>query len=471
MSDPHARWTSPQMRQIWDTQTWAQTAMGIWAEVVIRQARRSDHIPPSTVAAYIEAAQKPITDDDLRMAQNCEHTTQHDVAAWLQVYNHRVRTTLGGEDPELAHRGMTGADIAENVAQAQVMRSLELIEQRSVAVLARLAEHIRSGRDSWIVGRTHNLPAQPITVGWRFAVCATEMLRYHWMLHDSLVAGLPTRGIRGAVGTYADMCAEFDESLIPSLTVAMGRLGLHVRGCFAQEAPRSWDLEVATLLLCLCSGVSSLSNTIRLMVGGGLASEQFDTGQIGSSAMPHKRNPRLSERIHALVSVMRGYVAMAAAETGDQWNEGDVSHSATRRVLLPGMFQTADAILGTAVRLLDGLLIDTGRRTEEMQRELPWISTGRILSAMTQVGVSRELAHRVISQAADKAVSAVAFVTLLGEDPRHPLTRAQIERLCNGGPVPLPGPAQQAMQMVLTEIEGLVGQNSVAAKWTPGQVV
>src|SRR5205085_9625588 len=178
-----------------------------------------------------------------------------------------------------------------------------------------------------------------------------------------------------------------------------GELGF--RRMFAsvgQVYPRSLDLDVVAALVQVAAPLSSFCATLRLMAGQELATEGFAPGQVGSSAMPHKMNTRSCERINGLMTVLRGHVTMAAGLAGDQWNEGDVSCSVVRRVVLPDAFFATDGVHQTLLTVLDELGAYPAVISRELDRYLPFLTTTRVLVAAVKAGVGREVAHEAIRE-------------------------------------------------------------------------
>jgi adenylosuccinate lyase len=165
-----------------------------------------------------------------------------------------------------------------------------------------------------------------------------------------------------------------------------------------QVYPRSLDLEVVSALVQLVAGPSSFATTLRLMAGNELVTEGFRPGQVGSSAMPHKMNARSSERINGFRVILNGHLSMAAGLAGEQWNEGDVSCSVVRRVLLPDAFFAADGAFQTLLDVLDGFGAYPSVIERELQRYLPFLATTKVLMAAVRAGVGRETAHEVIKE-------------------------------------------------------------------------
>src|SRR5205823_5364865 len=275
------------------------------------------------------------------------------------------------------------------------------VRVRVVAALARLATLATEQAELVVVGRTHNVPAQATTLGKRFASAGEELLTALNRL-DDLLARYPLRGIKGPVGTGQDQLdlLDGDAARFSELEAAVARhLGFErTLGSVGQVYPRSLDLDVVAALVQLAAGPSSLATSIRLMAGNELVTEGFAAGQVGSSAMPHKMNTRSCERINGLMTVLRGHLTMAAALAGDQWNEGDVSCSVVRRVVLPDAFFATDGVYQTLLTVLDELGAYPAVISRELDRYLPFLATTRVLIAAVKAGVGREVAHEAIRE-------------------------------------------------------------------------
>jgi adenylosuccinate lyase len=369
---------------------------------------------------------------DLSSIDKRERALLHDVKARIEEFN-----GLAGH--ESIHLGMTSRDLTENVEQLQVFRGLELLRVKAVAALARLAERAKKTRDVMITARTHNVPAQPTTFGKRLAMFGDELLVALERL-DSLVARYPARGLKGAVGTQLDQSTLFSGNTARAAKLEqrlMKHLGLkRVFGAVGQVYPRSLDFEVVTSLHQLAAAAGSFSTTVRLMAGLGLMTEGFKKGQVGSSAMPHKVNCRNCERIHGFVTILAGHVTMAAKLAGEQWNEGDVSCSVVRRVVLPDAFFAADGLLETFLTVLDQFEIFPAAIRAENERQLPFLATTTIMMEAVKRGAGRETAHEAIKEhalAASKALREgdgdAALLDRLAGDPRLGLTREQLAKL------------------------------------------
>ena len=297
----------------------------LWLAVARAQKKLGHPITDDQLSSY----EKVKNSVDLNSIDEREKVTRHDVKARIEEFN-----ALAGH--EVIHTGMTSRDLTENIEALQIRLGLELVRDKTVALLARLGEKAAQYSDQPIAGRSHNVPAQITTLGKRFASSAEELL-YGYERLTSLLDRYPMRGLKGPVGTSQDsidLLGSFDKHSNLENEIA-GHLGFNrVLDSTGQVYPRSLDYEVVTTLVQLAASPSSLATSIRLMAGAELVTEGFKAGQVGSSAMPHKMNTRSCERVNGLTVILRGYASMVSELAGNQWNEGDVSCSVVRRVAI-----------------------------------------------------------------------------------------------------------------------------------------
>ena len=420
------RYASQPLRALWSPVNRIVLERRLWVAVLRAQQDLGIAVPAGVVEVY-EAVVDQV---DLESIARRERVTRHDVKARIEEF-----AALAGH--EHIHKGMTSRDLTENVEQLLVRDSLVLVRDRMVAALARLAPLAAENAELVMAGRSHNVAAQATTLGKRFASTGEEVLLALDRLED-LLARYPLRGIKGPVGTAQDQLDLFegDQSKVAVLEAAVARhLGFdHVLGSVGQVYPRSLDLDVVSSLVQAAAGPSSLATTIRLMAGHELVTEGFKAGQVGSSAMPHKMNTRSCERINGLMTVLRGHLTMAAGLAGDQWNEGDVSCSVVRRVVLPDAFFAVDGVYQTLLTVLDELGAYPAVIERELNRYLPFLATTKVLIAAVKAGVGREVAHEAIKEHAvavalemrEKATEGNDLLDRLGADERLRLTRADL---------------------------------------------
>ena len=384
------RYATAPMRAIWSGEGKVKVERELWIAVMKAQKELGISIPDGVIESY-ERVKDQV---DLESIMRRERVTRHDVKARIEEF-----CDLAGH--EHIHKGMTSRDLTENVEQLQVFRALQVIRDKSVAALVKFSQRASETRDIPFTARTHNVAAQVTTVGKRIAMFGEEMLGGFLQLAQ-VIATYPARGLKGAVGTRLDQISLFegDASQARALDAkVVAHLGLPASlDAVGQVYPRSLDFRVISALCDLASGPGDFARTLRLMAGHELASEGFAKGQVGSSAMPHKMNSRSCERINGLHVVLKGYLAMAAGLAGDQWNEGDVSCSVVRRVMLPDAFLAMDGLLETLLTVLNQMEVFEAVVAQELQRYLPFLLTTTVLMEAVKTGAGREEAHEAIKE-------------------------------------------------------------------------
>ena len=463
------RYAAADLAQIWSPEHKIVLERQLWIAVLKAQQDLGVEVPAGVVEAY-EAV---IDRVDLDSIAARERITRHDVKARIEEF-----CALAGH--EHIHKGMTSRDLTENVEQLQVRRSLEVIRDRTVAALARLARLAAEHEATVMAGRSHNVAAQATTLGKRFASIADELLTGLQRVEE-LLARYPLRGIKGPMGTSQDMLDLFDGDAA-KLADLEQRIAAHlgfeqVLTSVGQVYPRSLDFDVVSALVQLVSGPSNLATTIRLMAGIELVTEGFKEGQVGSSAMPHKMNTRSCERVNGLAVIVRGHLSMVSELAGDQWNEGDVSCSVVRRVALPDAFFATDGLFQTFLTVLDEFGAFPAVIQRELDRYLPFLTTTKVLMAAVRNGVGREAAHEAIKEAAVGTALAMRAGQVendvfanLAADERLGLTRLQIEALV-ADPIEFTGAAVAQTQAVVRAVETVAANHPVAAAYAPGAIL
>lgn len=382
------RYATAPMCAIWSQSGRIILERELWIAIMKAQREMGLPISETAIAAY-ERVKETV---DLEAIRQREAVTRHDVKARIEAF-----CELAGH--EEIHKGMTSRDLTENVEQLQVWRSLQLVRLKVIAAMSRLAERAQAWQQVLLTARTHNVAAQPTTVGKRLAMFGEELLQALERF-EHLVNHYAARGLKGAVGTQLDQLHLFDgdASRVAELEAAVARhLGTpQVFSAVGQVYPRSQDHAVVNALYELGSGPASFAKTLRLMAGHELAGEGFAPGQVGSSAMPHKMNSRSCERLNGFHVILRGYLNMTAALAGDQWNEGDVSCSVVRRVALPDSFFAIDGLFETFHTILNQMGINPAVIARENAYYRPFLLTTTVLMAAVKQGKGRETAHEAI---------------------------------------------------------------------------
>ena len=464
------RYASPAITCIWSPEGKIRLERELWIAVMKAQRALGLDIPAEAIAAYENVK------DTINVARimERERVTRHDVKARIDEF-----CELAGH--EHIHKGMTSRDLTENVEQLQIFRSLQQVMVKSVAVLTALARRAVETRDLILTARTHNVAAQTTTFGKRLAMFAEELLGGLTAL-EHLVATYPVRGIKGATGTQLDQINLFggDAQKVAALEQQIAQhLGLPSAFiAVGQVYPRSLDFRVVSSLCDLGSGPGSFAKTMRLMAGHELASEGFAPGQTGSSAMPHKMNSRSCERINGLHAILKGHVTMASALAGDQWNEGDVSCSVVRRVVLPDAFFALDGLLETSLVVLQQMEVYPAVVQRETQRYLPFLLTTTFLMEAVKSGVGRETAHEAIKEHAVAAARGLKDGTLtennlldaIAADGRLGLTRERLAELFHAGAAKT-GAAASQVDAIAGAAQLWLKKHPAAASVKPGEIL
>lgn len=464
------RYASPAMCAIWSPEGKIRLERELWIAVMKAQRSLGVDIPAEAIAAY-EKVKDCI---DVAAIMERERITRHDVKARIDEF-----CALAGH--EHIHKGMTSRDLTENVEQLQIFRSLEQTLTKAVAVLHAFTRRAVETRDLILTARTHNVAAQTTTFGKRLAMFAEELLGGLTAM-EQLIATYPVRGLKGATGTQLDQINLFggDVEKVAALEQSFTQhLGLpNVFTAVGQVYPRSMDFRVVSTLCDLASAPGSFAKTLRLMAGHELASEGFAPGQTGSSAMPHKMNSRSCERINGLHTILKGHVTMAAGLAGDQWNEGDVSCSVVRRVVLPDAFFAIDGLLETMLVVLQQMEVYPAVVQRETQRYLPFLLTTTFLMEAVKQGVGRETAHEAIKEHAIAAARGLRDGTLtdndlldrLAADPRLKLTRERLDELFRIGAART-GAAAEQVDAIAAAAQSWLTKYPSAARIQPGPIL
>ncbi len=464
-----ARYASGELARLWSPEHKVVLERQLWLAVLKAQADLGIEVPAGAVTDY----ERVVDQVDLASIAERERVTRHDVKARIEEFN-----ALAGH--EQVHKGMTSRDLTENVEQLQIKQSLEHVRDRTVALLARLAQLAAEHGELVMAGRSHNVAAQATTLGKRFATAADELLVAFTRLEE-LIARYPLRGIKGPVGTSQDMLDLLggDAAKLADLERRVaGHLGFdHGFTSVGQVYPRSLDYDVLSALVQLAGAPGSLAKTIRLMAGIELVTEGFKEGQVGSSAMPHKMNTRSCERVNGLAVILRGYASMVSELSGDQWNEGDVSCSVVRRVALPDAFFAFDGLVETFLTVLDEFGAFPAVIAAELDRYLPFLGTTKVLMASVRAGVGRETAHEAIKEHAVGSALAMRqgvrenqLLDRLAADERIPLDREGLDALL-ADKLSFTGAAAAQVGEVVARVEQVTARHPEAAKYRPGAIL
>jgi adenylosuccinate lyase len=344
-------------------------------------------VPREAVEAIRERATPPTP----KRVAELEARTQHDVAAFVDAVAEQL-----GEEGRWFHYGLTSSDVIDTALSLQIREAGQLIlaglERALAAVIARAEEH----RRTLTIGRTHGIHAEPTTFGLKLAGWAFALERDRARVARALET-MRVGKLSGAVGTYAAADPEVER-------IACERLGLEPAPSSTQILQRDRHAEVLNALALLAASLERFALEIRHLARTEVreVEEPFGAGQKGSSAMPHKRNPIVSERICGLARVVRG-AAITGLENVALWHERDISHSSAERVVLPDSFLAVDYMLDRFAWLVEGLVIRPERMLENLAVSHRLYFSQRLLLALVESGLSRDGAYRLVQRHAMRA--------------------------------------------------------------------
>jgi adenylosuccinate lyase len=382
------RYTRPEMAAIWSP----QTRFRIWFEIEAHAADAMAElgIIPKAAAAKIWAKGKNAKFDIARI-EDIERETKHDVVAFLTYLAEIV-----GPEARFVHQGMTSSDVLDTCLNVQLVRAADLliadVEKLNVALKRRALEH----KLTPTIGRSHGIHAEPTTFGLKLAYAYAEFDRAKARLKTAR-SEVATCAISGAVGTFAQV----DPRIEAHVAKAMG---LTVEPISTQIIPRDRHAMYFATLGVVAASIERLATEIRHLQRSEVleAEEFFAPGQKGSSAMPHKRNPVLSENLVGLARMVRAYVT-PALENVALWHERDISHSSVERMIGPDATVTLDFALNRLEGIVDNLIVYPDTMRKNLERLGGLVHSQRVLLALTQKGMTREDAYALVQRNAMKA--------------------------------------------------------------------
>ena len=413
------RYGSPEMRSIWSEQTTRRLWRQIWVALA-RVQSRYELVTPEQLRDLEAHAE----DVDLDRSRAIEAEVRHDVMAEVHVY--ASQCPVGGG---IIHFGATSMDVKDNASALQVRQALDLILTRLQAVLTAFAGQIERWADTVCMGYTHLQPAEPTTLGYRLALYAQDLLEdYDELLR--LRDAWRGKGFKGAVGTSASYALLLEGRATPADFEAevMAELGLPAWALANQTYPRRQDWVILNGLAGLSSTVYRFAMDLRVLQHPALGewAEPFGAKQIGSSAMPFKRNPIEAEKLDSLARYLAQLPRVAWDNAAQSLLERTLDDSANRRILLPEAFLTADELLRGLERLAHGLRVNAAAITRALAQYGPFAGIEPLLMRLVQAGADRQVMHSVLREAALQAwekVEAGEENPLLQHLPTHPALR------------------------------------------------
>ena len=400
------RYSRPDMVAIWEP----EARFRIWFEI---EAHATDALAylgvvPKSAAEALWKWWATNPKIDVPAIDAIEAVTKHDVIAFLTWVAEQV-----GDEARFMHQGMTSSDVLDTCLAVQLMRATDLLiadmDKLLAAIKARAMEH----KFTPTIGRSHGIHAEPVTFGLKLAQAYAEFARGRERLVTAR-AEIATCAISGAVGTFANIDPEVEAHVAT-------KLGLAIESISTQVIPRDRHAMYFATLGVIASSIERLATEVRHLQRTEVleAEEYFSPGQKGSSAMPHKRNPILTENLTGLARMVRGYVT-PALENVALWHERDISHSSVERYIGPDATITLDFALGRLTGVIEKLLVYPERMQKNLDRMGGLVHSQRVLLALTQAGISREDSYRIVQRNAMKvweSDGALSLLELLKADP------------------------------------------------------
>ena len=375
------RYTLPEMGAIWSE----QHKLEAWKQVevaTLEAFERSGVIPPGTAAAT-SAAPCPTPDE---VAER-EAVTNHDLAAFVDL----LGQAAGSDAAQWVHYGLTSSDVLDTAGGLLLRDSADLLVTALTTLRSTVVAKATAHRNTYMIGRTHGIWAEPTTFGLKLAGWAFELARDETRLaaaRDAVAVGK----ISGAVGTYAHVPAAIEAEVCAGL-------GLDVEPASTQVTARDRHAQYLTTLAIIGASIERMATEIRHLQRSevGEAREGFGKGQKGSSAMPHKRNPILSERMTGLARLLRGY-SQVGLENVALWHERDISHSSAERVVLPDASITLHYMLVRFNGLIEDLVVDEDRMRANLEATNGLVFSQAALLALVESGMGRDEAYRIVQR-------------------------------------------------------------------------
>ncbi len=378
------RYSRPEMAEIWTP----ESKFGIWLEIETHatEALADLGVVPKDAAEAVRAR----GGFDVDRIDEIEREVKHDVIAFLTSLSEHV-----GPEARFVHQGMTSSDVLDTCFNVQLTRAADILLADLDTLLTALERRAREHKDSVCIGRSHGIHAEPTTFGLKLAQAYAEFARCRTRLEHAREE-IATCAISGAVGTFATIDPRVEAHVAE-------KMGLTPEPISTQVIPRDRHAMFFATLGVIASSIERLATEIRHLQRTEVleAEEYFSAGQKGSSAMPHKRNPVLTENLTGLARMVRAYAA-PAMENVALWHERDISHSSVERMIGPDATVTLDFALARMAGVIEKLVVYPERMIENLDRLGGLVHSQRVLLALTQAGISREESYRLVQRNAMK---------------------------------------------------------------------
>lgn len=394
------RYGSPEMREIFSEANKYRLWRRIWVEMA--RIQNTEGLVSDEELKDLEDHQEDI---DIQRALEIEKETGHDVVAAIREFAEKAK--IGGGK---IHFGATSMDIVDNADSIKAKEALIIVKNRLTDLLKSLSDKIEKYADTPCMAYTHLQPAEPTTLGYRFAMYAQDLLwdldKVEWLLDK----GLKSKGFKGAVGTQASYKKLFGEKAEDFEKQMMEKLGLDAALIAGQTAPRKMDYFISTALSSIAQSLYKFAFDLRILQSPnfGELSEPFGKTQVGSSAMPFKKNPVKSEQICSLAKLVISLADNASQNASLSLLERTLDDSANRRIYMPEMFLSVDEMLTSATKIVSGLVVNEARIQENLERYAPFSATEEIIIEAVKAGADRQEMHEILREVSMEAWSLVA---------------------------------------------------------------
>ncbi len=393
------RYARPAMSAIWEP----EARYRIWFEIEAHATEKLGElgVVPESAAKALWDWWKTDPEIDVPAIDAIEAVTKHDVIAFLTWVAEQV-----GDEARFMHQGMTSSDVLDTTLSVQLAKASDILLEDLDLLLAAIERRAQEHKYTPTIGRSHGIHAEPVTFGLKLAQAYAEFSRCRERLVNAR-REIATCAISGAVGTFANVSPEVEEHVAE-------RLGLAVEPVSTQVIPRDRHAMYFATLAVIAGSIERLAVEVRHLQRTEVleAEEYFSPGQKGSSAMPHKRNPILTENLTGQARMIRAY-ALPALENVALWHERDISHSSVERFIGPDATITLDFALARLTGVVDKLLVYPERMQKNLDRMGGLVHSQRVLLALTQAGVSRENAYRLVQRNAMKVWESDGSLSLL----------------------------------------------------------
>jgi adenylosuccinate lyase len=392
------RYSRPRMKKVWSDENkfdkWLEVeiaACEAWAELGM--------VPQSALPAIRKARV------DLKRMDEILKQTHHDMTAFLGAVSEGL-----GEESRFIHFGMTSSDVMDTALSLQMIEAADILAEDTRDLLKVLSDMAVKYKHTPMIGRTHGVHAEPISFGLKLAIWVEEMKRNLKRLEDARAVAAVGK-LSGAVGTYATLSPELEAK-------ACARLGLAPAPVSSQILQRDRHAQFVTTLAIIASSLEKFATEIRGLQKTETreVEEPFSAGQTGSSAMPHKRNPELCERVCGIARLVRGY-AVSSLEDIALWHERDISHSSTERIILPDGCLVLDYSFSIFIQIMKGLNVYTDKMQQNIDVTHGLVYSQRVMLALIDKGLSRQKAYEIVQRHATRAwTEGRDFLTALKTD-------------------------------------------------------